>query len=195
MKNRPMRRLFAASLAVALACSAPARRARLARGRRDRACAAAPARSPPSSQNVQAFYDKTHVLQERLHAGVLRQGVQPEEDDRGERHLLEARQDGLGVRRSEGQPRRVRRHAAQGVRGGEQADVRADHQHQSQYPAALSFLTGQGKLARHFDFQVMPGAQMNFPGGSSSSARRRSRRPRTRRSSSTSTRRRSRCGA
>ncbi len=35
----------------------------------------------------------------------------------------------------------------------------------SQYPAALSFLTGQGKLSDTFDFQVMNGQQMNFPGG------------------------------
>jgi len=36
---------------------------------------------------------------------------------------------------------------------------------QSQYPAALAFLTGQGKLAALFNFQLFPGAQMQFPGG------------------------------
>jgi outer membrane lipoprotein carrier protein len=36
---------------------------------------------------------------------------------------------------------------------------------QSQYPAALSFLTGQGKLAAHFNFELFEGEQMNFPGG------------------------------
>jgi outer membrane lipoprotein carrier protein len=35
----------------------------------------------------------------------------------------------------------------------------------SQYPAALSFLTGQGKLSDAFDFQLFSGAQMSFPGG------------------------------
>lgn len=35
----------------------------------------------------------------------------------------------------------------------------------SQYPAALSFLTGQGKLTDTFDFQVFDGTNMNFPGG------------------------------
>jgi len=35
----------------------------------------------------------------------------------------------------------------------------------SQYPAALSFLTGTGKLTDTFDFQLFPGDQMNFPGG------------------------------
>lgn len=35
----------------------------------------------------------------------------------------------------------------------------------SQYPAALSFLTGTGKLADAFDFQLFPGDQMKFPGG------------------------------
>ncbi|HEX7603736.1 MAG TPA: outer membrane lipoprotein carrier protein LolA, partial [Polyangiaceae bacterium] len=30
---------------------------------------------------------------------------------------------------------------------------------QSQYPAALAFLTGQGKLATLFNFQLLPGAQ------------------------------------
>lgn len=35
----------------------------------------------------------------------------------------------------------------------------------SQYPAALSFLTGTGKLADSFDFELFPGEQMKFPGG------------------------------
>jgi outer membrane lipoprotein carrier protein len=35
----------------------------------------------------------------------------------------------------------------------------------SQYPAALSFLTGNGKLADHFNFELFEGNQMNFPGG------------------------------
>jgi outer membrane lipoprotein carrier protein len=33
------------------------------------------------------------------------------------------------------------------------------------YPAALSFLTGQGKLSDAFDFQLFDGEQMSFPGG------------------------------
>jgi outer membrane lipoprotein carrier protein len=36
---------------------------------------------------------------------------------------------------------------------------------QSQYPAALSFLTGQGSLSSNFDFQVLPGAQLQYTGG------------------------------
>jgi outer membrane lipoprotein carrier protein len=36
----------------------------------------------------------------------------------------------------------------------------------SQYPAALSFLTGTGKLTDSFTFIMYPGASMNFPGGS-----------------------------
>jgi outer membrane lipoprotein carrier protein len=35
----------------------------------------------------------------------------------------------------------------------------------SQYPAALSFLTGTGKLADSFDFDVVPGDKVAFPGG------------------------------
>lgn len=35
----------------------------------------------------------------------------------------------------------------------------------SQYPAALSFLTGTGKLSDAFTFVMYPGASMNFPGG------------------------------
>lgn len=35
----------------------------------------------------------------------------------------------------------------------------------SQYPAALSFLTGTGQLAQSFDFELMCGDQMKFPGG------------------------------
>lgn len=36
----------------------------------------------------------------------------------------------------------------------------------SQYPAALSFLTGQGKLTDSFDFELFDGKQFNFEGGS-----------------------------
>jgi outer membrane lipoprotein carrier protein len=35
----------------------------------------------------------------------------------------------------------------------------------SQYPAALSFLTGTGKLGDSFDFELASGQQMKFPGG------------------------------
>jgi outer membrane lipoprotein carrier protein len=35
----------------------------------------------------------------------------------------------------------------------------------SQYPAALSFLTGTGKLADAFDFELVPGDTMKFAGG------------------------------
>jgi outer membrane lipoprotein carrier protein len=35
----------------------------------------------------------------------------------------------------------------------------------SQYPAALSFLTGTGRLADSFDFELFSGEQMKFPGG------------------------------
>lgn len=35
----------------------------------------------------------------------------------------------------------------------------------SQYPAALSFLTGQGSLTGAFNFEMFTGASMNFPGG------------------------------
>jgi outer membrane lipoprotein carrier protein len=35
----------------------------------------------------------------------------------------------------------------------------------SQYPAALSFLTGTGKLSDSFDFEIFPGEQMKFSGG------------------------------
>ena len=35
----------------------------------------------------------------------------------------------------------------------------------SQYPAALAFLTGSGKLGEIFTFEMYPGAAMNFAGG------------------------------
>jgi outer membrane lipoprotein carrier protein len=36
---------------------------------------------------------------------------------------------------------------------------------QSQYPAALSFLTGSGQLAQLFNFTLMDGAALQYPGG------------------------------
>jgi outer membrane lipoprotein carrier protein len=35
----------------------------------------------------------------------------------------------------------------------------------SQYPAALSFLTGTGRLSSAFDFELVTGPEMQFPGG------------------------------
>lgn len=37
---------------------------------------------------------------------------------------------------------------------------------QAQYPAALAFLTGQGQLAKLFNFKLCTGVEMQFPGGS-----------------------------
>ena len=39
------------------------------------------------------------------------------------------------------------------------------HVDKSQYPAALSFLVGGGKLDTIFNFELYDGAQMSFPGG------------------------------
>lgn len=39
------------------------------------------------------------------------------------------------------------------------------HMDKSQYPAALAFLTGQGKLTDTFNFDLFKGESMNFPGG------------------------------
>lgn len=36
---------------------------------------------------------------------------------------------------------------------------------QSQYPAALAFLTGQGSLDTNFTFEIKTGAEMSYPGG------------------------------
>lgn len=36
---------------------------------------------------------------------------------------------------------------------------------QSALPSVLSFLSGQGNLAKDYDFQIFDGATMNFPGG------------------------------
>jgi outer membrane lipoprotein carrier protein len=36
---------------------------------------------------------------------------------------------------------------------------------QSQYPAALSFLTGQGSLDQNFTFTILPGARLGYQGG------------------------------
>ncbi len=66
----------------------------------------------------------------------------------------------------------------------------------SQYPAALSFLTGTGKLSDAFDFELVCGDADEVPRRVRSRRDAEdSRRPPTRRSSSTSTWPRRRCGA
>lgn len=162
MNNRPMRRLFP-FLAVALACTAP-----LAAqdSRADDATAPAQQLPPVATvvQNVQAFYDKTHSFKSDFTQEFFVKAYNQKKTSKGS--VTFSKPGKMDWVYADPKDNRV-------VSDGTTLKVYEAQNHQmfeqqvdkSQYPAALSFLTGQGKLGDTFDFQVMSGQQMNFPGG------------------------------
>jgi hypothetical protein len=107
-RERAVRARGASCLGPAVACFWRSRPERCGAGR------------DPSASVLRQVVD----VQERLPAKVLGQSLQPGEKLPRARHVRQTWQDGLGLRRSEGQPRRVRRKRDQGLRSREQARIR-----------------------------------------------------------------------
>jgi outer membrane lipoprotein carrier protein len=113
---------------------------------------------------VQAFYDKTSTFQSDFHQEFVVKAYNQKKSSRG--HVTFAKpgkmdwnyDDPVGNRVvSDGTTLRV--YEAANKQMFEQTVT------QSQYPAALSFLTGQGKLGDSFNFELKTGDEMSFPGG------------------------------
>jgi len=175
MKTRPMRRTvprFLASFALLAACASPL----VARDSRADATPAAPTPpAPPGNAaplpavgdvvgKVQSFYDKTHSFKCDFTQEFFVKAYNQKKTSKGKvtfskpgkmEWIYDEPKDNRVV--SDGTTLKV--YEAQNRQMFEQQVDK------SQYPAALSFLTGQGKLTDTFDFQVMSGQQMNFPGG------------------------------
>ncbi len=167
MKTFPMRRIVPL-LAILAACASP-----LIAGnsRADATPAVAPAAgSAPLPAvgdvvgKVQSFYDKTHSFKCEFTQEFFVKAYNQKKTSKGRvtfskpgkmEWIYEEPKDNRVV--SDGTTLKV--YEAQNRQMFEQQVDK------SQYPAALSFLTGQGKLSDTFDFQVMSGQQMNFPGG------------------------------
>jgi outer membrane lipoprotein carrier protein len=154
-------------VALALACAVPA-------AERVAEAQAPPAAAPPAVQDVvnqvQAFYNKAQTFQSDFNQEFLVKAYNQTKTSAG--HVMFAKPGKMSWVYSNPLGNRV-------VSDGTTIRVytAADKQmyeaavNQSQYPAAVSFLTGQGKLSDSFDFQLIDGnagqqgSQVYFPGG------------------------------
>ncbi len=136
----------------------------------------APAPAAPAADvgaivnQVQAFYDKAATFQSDFHQEFLVKAYNTTKTSRG--HVAFAKPGKMSWAYDDPPGNRV-------VSDGSTVRVytASDKQmyesavNQSQYPAAVSFLTGQGKLADAFNFQLVDGntgpqgTQLQFPGG------------------------------
>ena len=159
---------FSIALGVALACALPL----LASDVHAQAPAAPPAATAPQPMGnvadvvgkVQQFYDKTQSFKSDFQQEFFVKAYNQRKTSKGKvtfskpgkmDWVYDEPKDNRVV--SDGTTLRV--YEAQNHQMFEQAVDK------SQYPAALGFLTGQGKLTDTFDFQLYSGQQMSFPGG------------------------------
>ncbi len=169
--RRPARS-FASALLLAAACAAPV----LALGLGFAEDARADATPVPSASaaplpavsdvvnKVQAFYDRTHSFKCEFTQEFFVKAYNQKKTSSG--HVTFSKPGKMDWVYASPKDNRV-------VSDGTTLKVYEAENHQmfeqqvdkSQYPAALSFLTGQGKLSDTFEFQVMDGKSMNFPGG------------------------------
>ncbi len=156
--------LFAALLAAVLGASAALY---AAPGFAQQAAAAAPETAPTVDQavlNVQAFYDKSTTFKSDFQQKFWVKAYNHEKTSSG--HVTFAKPGKMEWVYDDPKNNRV---VSDGkiIRVYEASNKQMFEQpvDTTQYPAALSFLTGVGKLSDSFDFQILPGAEMKFPGG------------------------------
>ncbi len=127
----------------------------------------APATAPsvqPSVDKVQAFYDKTTTFQSDFQQEYLVKAYNQKKSSRG--RVTFAKPGKMDWIYDDPAGNRVVSDGAT-LRVYEAANKQMFEQNvdKSQYPAALAFLTGQGKIGDVFTFELYPGDKMNFPGG------------------------------
>jgi outer membrane lipoprotein carrier protein len=126
--------------------------------------AASPADTSRVIAQVQSFYEKTQTFASDFAQEFTVKAYNQKKQSRG--HVVFAKPGKMDWVYAEPKDNRI-------VSDGEKLKVyeAANKQmyeqavQKSQYPAALSFLTGQGKLEESFKFQMFDGASMSFPGG------------------------------
>ncbi len=122
---------------------------------------------PPVAQavaNVQAFYDKTSTFSADFTQQYLAKAYNTTKTSQG--HVIFSKPGKMDWEYQSPQGNRIVSDGST-LRVYEAANKQMYEQtvNQSQYPAALSFLTGQGSLGSNFDFQILPGAQLGYQGG------------------------------
>jgi outer membrane lipoprotein carrier protein len=128
----------------------------------------APATSPAAAQavaSVQAFYDRSTTFQSDFKQHFTMKAYNQDRTSRG--HVTFSKPGKMDWRYDDPKDNRVVSDGSE-IKVYEAADKQMYVQpiDKSQYPAALAFLTGTGKLTDSFDFVLLPGnGQLNFPGG------------------------------
>jgi outer membrane lipoprotein carrier protein len=154
-----MRAPVALAVVALLACAAPV--------------AADPAPPPATADaqalqqsiaNVQSFYDKSMTFQSDFQQKFWVKAYNQEKTSHG--HVTFAKPGKMDWVYDDPKDNRV---VSDGtlIKVYEAANKQMYEQpiDKSQYPAVLSFLTGTGKLTDAFNFDLVPGDQMKFPGG------------------------------
>ncbi|MCL2448260.1 MAG: outer membrane lipoprotein carrier protein LolA [Polyangiaceae bacterium] len=153
-----MRRPLTLFIVALIACAAPV----LARAD---APAPAAANASHAVDAVQAFYDKSTTFKSDFQQRFWVKAYNQEKTSRG--HVTFAKPGKMDWQYDDPKDNRV---VSDGmiIKIYEAANKQMYEQpiDKSQYPAALSFLTGTGKLTDSFDFELFSGEQMKFPGGS-----------------------------
>ncbi len=127
--------------------------------------AASPAASvAPAVAAVQAFYDKSQTFKSDFEQKFWVKAYSQEKASRG--HVTFAKPGKMDWVYLDPKDNRVVSDGSV-IKVYEAANKQMYEQPvaKSQYPAALSFLTGTGKLADAFDFELVSGQELKFPGG------------------------------
>lgn len=151
--------LIAATLGLALAVSSAAHDASA-----QQATAMSAAQTTDAVNKVQAFYDKAQTFSSDFVQEYTIKAYNQKKSSKG--HVVFAKPGKMDFTYTEPKDNRVVSDG-QKLRAYEAANKQMYESavDKSQHPAALSFLTGTGKLADAFVFQLFDGAAMAFPGG------------------------------
>jgi outer membrane lipoprotein carrier protein len=114
--------------------------------------------------NVQAFYNRTNTFSADFNQQYLAKAYNTTKTSTG--HVIFSKPGKMDWEYTDPKDNRIVSDGTT-LRVYEAASKQMYEQtvNQSQYPAALAFLTGQGSLASNFTFEIKTGAEMSYPGG------------------------------
>lgn len=114
--------------------------------------------------NVQAFYNRTNTFSADFNQQYFAKAYNTTKTSTG--HVVFSKPGKMDWEYTSPQGNRIVSDGSK-LRVYEAANKQMYEQNvdQSQYPAALSFLTGQGSLDQNFTFEIHGGGEFGFPGG------------------------------
>jgi outer membrane lipoprotein carrier protein len=160
-----MQNLFVPAFALLLAGSVPLFAAPVAEAQQAPAPqAASPQQTTDTINKVQAFYDKSSTFKSDFQQKFWVKAYNQEKSSKG--FVTFSKPGKMAWEYADPPGNRVVSDGSN-LKVYEAANKQMFEQtvDKSQYPAALSFLTGQGKLTDTFNFDLFPGEKMSFPGG------------------------------